>query len=156
LEYRNNGIYVLCKTSNAGSNILQNVLVSKNSEQKKVLLPLYEHVAEIFVEFDVSNQIGLVVGGNCIDELRTIHRRFPSTPLLLPGIGSQGGKIEGVTSIIDDYDKSSASKNSSENNNLVNVSRSVIYASNGKDWKEASRKKARAFNLNLGSGNIKN
>ena len=75
---------------------------------------MYEHIAEIFVECDVSNQIGLVVGGNCIDELQTIHRRFPSTPLLLPGIGSQGGKIEEVTSIIDDFDKSSEVKNSIE------------------------------------------
>ena len=153
LENRNNGIYVLCKTSNTGSDVIQNVLVSKNSEQKAIL-PLYEYIAEIFVEFDVSNQIGLVVGGNCIDELQTIHRRFPSTPLLLPGIGSQGGKIEEVTSIIDNYDESSEAKNSIEkhNNNLVNVSRSVIYASTGKDWKEAARKKARTFNLNLGSG----
>ena len=38
------------------------------------------------------------------------------------------------------------------NNNLVNVSRSVIYASAGKDWKEAAGKKARTFNLNLGIG----
>ena len=153
LENRNNGIYVLCKTSNTGSDVIQNVLVSKNSEHRAGL-PLYEYIAEIFVESDVSNQIGLVVGGNCIDELQTIHRRFPSTPLLLPGIGSQGGKIEEVTSIIDNYDESSEAKNSIEkhNNNLVNVSRSVIYASNGKDWKEAARKKARAFNMNLGSG----
>ena len=156
LENRNNGIYVLCKTSNTGSDVIQNVLVSKNPEQRAVL-PLYEHIAEIFVESDVSNQIGLVVGGNCLDELQTIHRRFPSTPLLLPGVGSQGGKVEEVTSIIDNYDESSESENSIEkhNNNLVNVSRSVIYASNEKDWKEAARKKARAFNLNLGSG-IKN
>ena len=86
--------------------------------------------------------------------MQTIHRRFPSTPLLLPGIGSQGGKIEEVTSIIDNYDESSEAKNSIEkhNNNLVNVSRSVIYASTGKDWKEAARKKARTFNLDLGSG----
>ena len=156
LENRNNGIYVLCKTSNSGSDVIQNVLVSKDPEQRTVL-PLYEHIAEIFVESDVSNQIGLVVGGNCIDELQTIHGRFPSTPLLLPGIGSQGGKIEEVTSIIDNYNESSESENSiaKHNNNLVNVSRSVIYASNGKDWKEAAGKKARAFNLNLGSG-IKN
>ena len=153
LENQNNGIYILCKTSNTGSDVIQNVFVSKNSKQKAAL-PLYEHIAEIFVESDVNNQIGLVVGGNCIDELHTIHRRFPSTPLLLPGIGSQGGKIEKVTSIIDKYDENSATKTSSEkhNNNLVNVSRSVIYASIGKDWKEASREKARAFNLNLGSG----
>ena len=153
LENRRNGIYVLCKTSNTGSDAIQNVLVSKNSAQTAVF-SLYEHIAEIFVECDVSNQIGLVVGGNCIDELQIIHRRFPSTPLLLPGIGSQGGKIEEVTSIIDNYDESSEAKNSIEkhNNNLVNVSRSVIYASSGKDWKEAARKKARAFNMNLGSG----
>ena len=96
------------------------------------------------MESDVSNQIGLVVGGNCLDELQTIHRRFPSTPLLLPGIGSQGGEIEKVTSIIDNYDESSEAKDSIEkhNNDLVNVSRSVIYASNEKDWKEAARKKA--------------
>ena len=153
LKNRNNGIYVLCKTSNTGSDIIQNVLVSKNSKQKAIL-PLYEHIAEIFVEFDASNQIGLVVGGNCIDELKTIHRRFPTTPLLLPGIGRQGGRIEKVTSIIDNYDEISEAKNSIEkhNNNLVNVSRSVIYASTGKDWKEAAEKEARTFNLNLGSG----
>ena len=110
LENRNNGIYVLCKTSNTGSDIIQNVLVS-NGSKKKSVLPLYEHIAEIFVEFDVNNQIGLVVGGNCIDELQTIHRRFPSTPLLLPGIGSQGGNIEEVTSIIDTYDESPAAEN---------------------------------------------
>ena len=153
LENQNNGIYVLCKTSNTGSDVIQNVLVFKNPKQKSVL-PLYEHIAEIFVEFDVSNQIGLVVGGNCLDELQTIHRRFPSTPLLLPGIGSQGGEIEKVTSIIDKYDESSEAKNSIEkhNNDLVNVSRSVIYASAGKDWKDAAGQKARTFNLELGSG----
>ena len=80
LKNRNNGIYVLCKTSNTGSDVIQNVLVSKNSKQK-AMLPLYEYIAEIFVGFDVGNQIGLVVGGNCIDELQTIHRKFPSTPL---------------------------------------------------------------------------
>ncbi|GIR48104.1 MAG: hypothetical protein CM15mP58_02010 [Burkholderiaceae bacterium] len=47
-----NGIYVLCKTSNTGSDVIQNVLVSKNSKQKAIL-PLYEYIAEIFVEFDV-------------------------------------------------------------------------------------------------------
>ena len=153
LENRNNGIYVLCKTSNTGSDVIQNVPVSKNLKQKAIL-PLYEYIAEIFVGFDVGNQIGLVVGGNCIDELQTIHRRFPSTPLLLPGIGSQGGKIEEVTSIIDNYEESIEAKNLIEehNNNLINVSRSVIYASTGKDWKEAARKKAKTFNLNLGSG----
>ena len=149
----NCGIYVLCKTSNSGSDVIQNVLVSKNPKQNAIL-PLYEYIAEIFVEFDVGDQIGLVVGGNCVDELQTIHRRFPSTPLLLPGIGSQGGKIEEVTSIIDNYDENIEAKNSIEkhNNNLINVSRSVIYASTGKDWKEAARKKARTFNLDLGSG----
>ncbi len=149
----NCGIYVLCKTSNSGSDVIQNVLVSKNSKQNAIL-PLYEYIAEIFVGFDVGDQIGLVVGGNCVDELQTIHRRFPSTPLLLPGIGSQGGKIEEVTSIIDNYDENIEAKNSIEkhNNNLINVSRSVIYASTGKDWKEAARKKARTFNLDLGSG----
>ena len=153
LENQNNGIYVLCKTSNTGSDVIQNLLVSKNSKQKAIL-PLYEYIAEIFVGFDVGNQIGLVVGGNCINELQTIHRRFPSTPLLLPGIGSQGGKIEEVTSIIDKYDENVKAKDLIEehNNNLINVSRSVIYASTGKDWKEAARKKARTFNLNLGSG----
>ena len=153
LENRDHGIYVLCKTSNIGSDEIQNVFVSKNSEQKAVL-PLYEYIAEIFVEFDVSNQIGLVVGGNCIDELQTIQRRFPSTPLLIPGIGSQGGKIDDVTSIVDNYDEILSAKNSIEkhNNNLVNVSRSVIYASTGKDWKEAAGEKARTFNLNLGCG----
>ena len=94
------------------------------------------------------------MGGNCVDELKTIHRRFPSTPLLLPGIGSQGGEIEKVTSIIDNYDESSEAKDSIEkhNNDLVNVSRSVIYASSGKDWKEAAGKKAKTFNLKLGNG----
>ena len=156
LENRNNGIYVLCKTSNTGSDVIQNVLVSKDSNKESVL-PLYEHIAEIFVEFDVSNQIGLVVGGNCLDELQTIHRRFPSTPLVTSRHWKPGRKIEEVTSIIDNYAESSATKNSIEkhNNNIVNFSRSVIYASTGKDWKEAAGKKARAFNLKLGSG-IKN
>ena len=63
-------------------------------------------------------------------------------------------KADAQQHIIDKYDENPEAKNLIEkhNNDLVNVSRSVIYASSGKDWKEVARKKAKAFNLKLGNG----
>tara|TARA_B100000963_G_scaffold348449_1_gene356032 strand:+ start:111 stop:1049 length:939 start_codon:yes stop_codon:yes gene_type:complete len=147
------GVYVLCRTSNPGADLIQKIRVPNRLHERN-FMPFYEYIAEKFVEFDVRNQIGLVVGANCIDELKNIHKRFPSTPLLLPGIGSQGGKIVDVVSIIDDDKKKSDSESLGErcNNNLINLSRSVIYASNGKDWKYAAMKKVKALNVSLGSG----
>ena len=111
-------------------------------------MPLYQRIAELANSECSSGQVGLVVGANCLEELKLIDKKFPSIPLLLPGVGKQGGTIEGIKKIIDS--KRKVSQNSS--NNLINVSRSILYPSKENNWLELVSKTAKQFDFELGTG----
>jgi len=96
LSYPEKGVFLLCKTSNAGSGDLQDILVktSEVSETSEVYEPLYVHVAHLAQAWNTRNNIGLVVGATHLDVMKRIRAAVPDLWFLAPGIGAQGGELE--------------------------------------------------------------
>ncbi len=98
LNFKDNGIYILDRTSNPGGKDLQNKMM-ENGE------PLYMTVASTILKWneEYSKNIGAVVGATNLTEFEDIASLFASheIPLLIPGVGSQGGSAEDVLSILD-------------------------------------------------------
>jgi orotidine-5'-phosphate decarboxylase len=117
------GAFVLALTSNPGSKDFQRLKIAQR--------PLYEKVIRSCVKWDVRGNIGLVVGATHATELRTIRKLAPTMPILIPGIGKQGGDL-----------KSSIRFGCDRNGELavVNSSRAILYASSGKDFADAARR----------------
>lgn len=112
LNFPDKGIYILLRTSNPGGKDLQN----RTMEDGK---PLYMTVADTILKWssEYSKGIGAVVGATNLTEFRDIAELYSGEgiPLLIPGVGSQGGSAEDVISIMKDsgYDRSLARINSS-------------------------------------------
>ena len=129
LSRKEKGIYVICRTSNPRADEIQN-LELKNGEK------LFERIAKFAMnECNFNKQVGLVVGATVIEELLNIKRICPKLPLLIPGIGKQGGSIAEVVNATKD-----------ENNVLINASRSIIFASNDDNWIDSATKEAKKLN----------
>jgi len=122
------GVFVLALTSNPGSNDLQRKMIDGS--------PLFHHVIDLFSKNDKNGNIGFVVGATHPGELKHVRTIAPNAPLLIPGIGAQGGDLR--TSVIDGADR---------NGNLavINVSRAVLYASDGNDFAERARFAAKEY-----------
>ena len=117
LEYSDRGVIVLCRTSNPSSDWIQSVLL--NDE------PLYLSVARKVGEWDKNNQCMLVTGATFPEELGRVRRVIGNMPLLVPGVGAQGGDIKSVLKMGLDV----------EGHGLcVSSSRSIIYAGTGLDY----------------------
>ena len=119
------GVFLLALTSNPGSKDFQRLKVGKST--------LYEKVARKSKQWNTNKNIGLVVGATHPKELQTIRKIVPDMPILIPGVGSQGGDL---TSAIK-YGCNKQGKLA-----VINASRSIIYASSGKDFAEEARKEA--------------
>jgi orotidine-5'-phosphate decarboxylase len=120
------GVFLLTLTSNAGSKDFQRLKVNGK--------PLYEKVVQTAKKWNMNKNIGLVVGATHPRELKTIRKIVPEMPLLIPGIGKQGGDLK------------SAVRNGCDKNGqlaIINASRSIIYASSGKDFAKAARAEAK-------------
>lgn len=108
LDRKEKGSIILCRTSNPGAGEFQNNLYRK----------VARHVAD---NWNTNNNCALVVGATCPDELVIVRRIVKDMPLLIPGIGTQGGDVEKtVTAGIDRHGAGI----------IVAVSRSVIFSSN--------------------------
>ena len=114
LERPDRGAFLLCRTSNPGAGDLQSVTTASGD-------PLYLTVADRVQEWSDAHHgnAGLVVGATYPEELARVRERCPELPILLPGIGAQGGDLEASVS---------AGVNASGHGLLVSASRSVIYA----------------------------
>ena len=121
IEYKNKGVFVLCRTSNPGAADFQSLIVEGK--------PLYQVVADKVESWNKYGNLGLVVGATQPDELKAIRDAHPTLPLLIPGVGAQGGSLE----------LSVKYGNSCDGLGIINVSRQVIYASNGPDFAAAAR-----------------
>ena len=90
-----NGAFLLCKTSNRGSDDLQNLMVktSEVSETSEVYIPLYEYVAKLAQSWNTNNNIGLVVGATQPEALAKVRAAAPDLWFLCPGVGAQGGHL---------------------------------------------------------------
>ncbi len=109
----------MCRTSNPGAKEFQDELYLKVA--KKVVQ-----------EWNQNNNCGLVVGATGMQELQKVREIAPNLPLLIPGVGTQGGLLTEVLRY---------GKDSSGGGLLINVSRSVIFASSGKNFAGAARQK---------------
>lgn len=92
LDRADKGVFVLCRTSNPGANEFQDLEVMYSDGRHR---PLYQEVAaRVAEEWNVRNNCGLVTGATAPDQLATVRRIAPHLPLLIPGVGKQGGDLE--------------------------------------------------------------
>jgi orotidine-5'-phosphate decarboxylase len=128
LAWRSKGVIVLCRTSNKGGSDLQ-FLESKDET------PLYLYVAGLVADhWNTNGQCALVVGATFPDEIAKVRERVGDMPLLIPGIGAQGGDIPATVA---------AGLDSRGTGMMINSSRAILYASGGDDWREAAALVAR-------------
>jgi orotidine-5'-phosphate decarboxylase len=122
-EYEDKGVFILCRTSNPGAVDFQSLV---NNQGR----PLYEIVAQKAKEWDTHGNIGLVVGATYPDELITVRQLCPEMPLLIPGIGIQGGDLgASVKNGVDAQGEKA----------IIAISRQILYASKEKDFDQAAR-----------------
>lgn len=128
LDYEGKGVIILCRTSNPGGSDLQ----SKTLDQGT---PLYLHVADMVAnQWNTNGQCALVVGATYPDEIARVRQRVGDMPLLIPGIGAQGGDIEATVR---------AGRTQAGTGMMINSSRAILYASGAENWREAAAQAAR-------------
>ncbi len=127
LRRSDRGVFVLCRTSNPGGDDLQNLIVDGR--------PVYEHVAELVAtKWNTDGRCGLVVGATYPDELARVRALVgDEVPLLVPGVGAQGGDPATTTL---------RGANRRGTGLVVNSSRAVLYASGEVDFATAARRVA--------------
>lgn len=131
LEHAGHGCFILCRTSNAGAGEFQDLRLRRTHGQEE---PLYLRLAErVATEWNVRGNCGLVVGATYPAELRQVRARVGDLPILVPGIGSQGGDLEATVK---------AGLDGHGCGLLISASRSIIYASSGLDFAAAARREA--------------
>jgi orotidine-5'-phosphate decarboxylase len=135
LKYHGKGAFLLCRTSNPGGDDLQNQRLASVEGQPF----LYEHIAKLAQgPWNLNGQLGLVVGATYPAEIERVRAVAPNVPLLIPGVGAQGGDAlatvkagwrgvngETVAPII------------------VNSSRAILYAASGEDFASVARSEAK-------------
>ncbi len=119
LAYPGRGAFVLCRTSNAGGDALQMLDVGKGER-------LYERVAQLAAQqWNSSGQLGLVVGATYPTELARVRALVGDMPLLVPGVGAQGGDVQATVK---------AGQTAAGAGMVINSSRAILYASQGEDF----------------------
>ena len=122
-EYEGKGLILLCRTSNPGGSDLQAQALQSGGL-------LYEHIARLAQgPWNRSGQLGLVVGATFPAEIERVRALAPTLPLLIPGIGAQGGDAQSTVRAGWRPDAPI----------IVNSSRAVLYASDGDDFAGAAR-----------------
>ncbi|MFC1903481.1 orotidine-5'-phosphate decarboxylase [Chloroflexota bacterium] len=129
IQYHDRGVFILCRTSNKSAIDFQSLSAEVEGSHR----PLFEIVAQKASQWNVHGNIGLVVGATYPEELKTIRNNHPDMPLLIPGIGAQGGDLALTIRYGVDTHKEKA---------IINSSRQIIYASRGKDFAQAARRVA--------------
>ncbi len=122
------GVFVLAVTSNPGARDFQYLPVRGK--------PLYEQIIRKVRTWNAKKNCGLVVGATRPKEIRRVRTLAPDLPLLIPGVGAQGGDLKAAVRYGCDAKGELA---------LVNLSRSILYASHGEDFAAAARASATAI-----------
>ncbi len=125
LEDPARGAFIWCRGSNPGSAELQDLTVVAPDGP----MPLYQHLASLASGWNGHGNLGLVVGATVPQQLAEVRRICPDMPLLVPGVGAQGGELEASVKAAVDAKGRLA---------LINSSRGIIYASSGADYATAA------------------
>ncbi len=134
LQYPGKGVYLLCRTSNPGGDDLQSQRLASVEGQPL----LYEHIARLAQgPWNLNGQVGLVVGATYPSEIARVREIAPTVPLLVPGVGAQGGDARATV-------RAGWRGTASRTSGLVSVnsSRAILYASAGPDYALAARQVA--------------
>ena len=132
MAYEDRGVIVLARTSNPGSADLQTMEVQTPRGPE----PLYRHVAHQANQWNTKGNVGILVGATYPAELGEVRAICPQMPILVPGVGAQGGDLEeSVRHGVDAQGRLA----------IISVSRQVIYASKGADYAQAARREAAAL-----------
>lgn len=127
LAYADKGCFILCKTSNPGSGDLQDLQLASGE-------PLYMAVARKAREaWNTHGNAGLVVGATYPEILAQVRAECPGLPILVPGVGTQGGDLAAAARAACDADGGGL---------LINASRGIMYAGDGPDFAQAARAEA--------------
>lgn len=127
LENLNLGVIILCHTSNLGAAEFQELPVGNDQT-------LYQRVAEkVAKEWNTNGNCGLVLGATFPEQLAEVRKIAPEIPFLIPGIGAQGGDL--VRTVQNGLSSNGTGM-------IINVSRSIIYASSGPDFADAAGREA--------------
>ena len=131
LEDDTKGVFVWCRGSNPGSGDFQD-LNTTGAEPG----PLYEKVARACSAWNGKGNVGLVAGATVPEQLAALRGMCPDMPLLIPGVGAQGGDlVAAVRAGVDGQGRLA----------LINSSRGIIYSSQGMDFESAAGRAARAL-----------
>ncbi len=129
LKHEGKGAYLLCRTSNPGGDDLQSQRLASVDGQPL----LYEHIARLAQgPWNANGQLGLVVGATYPAEIARVRALAPTLPLLIPGVGAQGGDAKATVQ----------AGLTAQGLISVNSSRAILYASSGADFADAARAEA--------------
>ena len=133
LQWPERGLFLLCRTSNPGGSDLQAQRLAGGEL-------LFEHIARLAAgPWNLHGQLGLVVGATYLEELARVRELAPTLPLLVPGVGAQGGDAQATVRAAWRADAPI----------VVNSSRAVLYASAGADFAAAARAAAEGTRVQL-------
>ncbi len=129
------GIIILCKTSNPGSGEIQAMKVDGEEIYRKIAYLSQNR-------WNLNNNICLVVGGTYPAELANVRKMAPDIPILVPGVGAQGGKVKDIVKAGVSDDNAGL---------IINSSRKIIYASSETDFADAARGAAESLRDEINS-----
>jgi len=122
INYKNKGVFILGLTSNPGASDFQRLLCAGAA--------LYDRVAQKARQWNIYGNVGVVVGATHIGELKRIRSICLNMPLLIPGIGAQGGDLASAVK----YGADAKGENA-----IITISRQIIYTSKERDFAQAAR-----------------
>jgi orotidine-5'-phosphate decarboxylase len=114
LEYRDKGVFIVCRSSNPSADMPQDLRLNADDGSAA----LYEWVAGQAAGWNDRGNVGLVVGGNRLEELASLRQAHPDLMLLVPGVGTQGGSAAAAARAAVDADGRGA---------IISSSRGIIY-----------------------------
>jgi orotidine-5'-phosphate decarboxylase len=133
LAYRDRGVILLCRTSNPSARDFQDLRVLEADGQVR---PLYEVVARRVQDWNEAGNCALVVGATYPQEMRAVRALCPDLPILVPGIGAQGGDLEATVPLAVDVHGERA---------MISASRAILYAGSGASYAVAAGEAARTL-----------
>ncbi|MGN6280251.1 orotidine-5'-phosphate decarboxylase [Frateuria sp.] len=128
LDRADKGVILLCHTSNPGAADLQDLIVESTDGER---LPLYQHLARTIArDWNGNGNCALVTGATWPEQLAQVRALVGDMPLLVPGIGAQGGDVEAVLR---------HGRTADGTGLMISSSRAILYAGNGEDFAQAAR-----------------